>query len=256
MLDVLVFSLIFLSGLGAGFINAMAGSGSLLTLPALMLGGLDSAVANGTNRIGILVQSSFSLTGYASMGEKPDADTLYGALPVVVGAALGAYLTSFVERDVFRYVIDVIMLAMLVLICMKPSSWLRQRSEEHKPLRHKFWVIVLMFVAGLYAGFIQVASGYAMMAIMVLVGGMDLYRANTVKVVAQLANAAIVIPIYLYMGMIDWKLATILALGSGLGGWLGSRFSVRVGAKIVRYILMFGVSLYLLKELITKFFLS
>ena len=256
MLDVLVFSLIFLSGLGAGFINAMAGSGSLLTLPALMFGGLDSAVANGTNRIGILVQSSFSLTGYASMGEKPDADTLYGALPVVVGAALGAYFTSFVERDVFRYVIDAVMLAMLVLICMKPSSWLRQRTEERKPLRHKFWVIVLMFVAGLYAGFIQVASGYAMMAIMVLVGGMDLYRANTVKVVAQLANAAIVIPIYLYMGMIDWKLATVLGLGSGLGGWLGSRFSVRVGAKIVRYILMFGVSLYLIKELITTFFLS
>lgn len=250
MLDVLVLTLIFLAGLGAGFINAMAGSGSLLTLPALMFGGLDSAVANGTNRIGIFVQSSFSLSGYASMGIKPNSDTLYRTIPVIVGAALGAYLTSFVDHGVFRYVIDLMMLAMLVLICMKPESWLKPRSVGQQPLQHKFWVIVLMFFTGLYAGFIQLASGYAMMAVMVLVGGMDLYRANTVKIVAQLANAAIVIPIYLYMGMIDWKLAAFLALGSALGGWLGARFSVRIGVRVVRYLLIVGVSSYLLKELI------
>lgn len=247
-----MFFLIFLAGLGAGFINAMAGSGSLLTLPALMFGGLDSAVANGTNRIGIFVQSLFSLTGYASKGIKPDSESFYAIIPVVIGAALGAYTTRYVERIIFHYVIDVMLLLLLVLIFTKPNSWLRPRCIAPQPLQHKFWVIFLMLLTGFYAGFIQLASGYAMMAVMVLVGGMDLYRANTVKVVAQLANAAIVIPIYGYLGMLAWKPALFLAIGSGVGGWLGARFSVRVGAKMIRYVLIVGVAAYLLKEIIVE----
>lgn len=248
MPELLVLALLFLAGAGAGFINAMAGSGSLLTLPALMLGGLDAVLANGSNRLGILIQSLFTLKGYASMGVRPDRTTWWGVLPVIVGAVAGAFLTQLLDRGLFRYVIDVVMLGMLVLVSIKQSSWLRPKGAENNQLRHKPWVVLLMFAAGVYAGFIQVGSGYVMMAIMVLVGGLDLYRANIVKVVAQLANAAVVLPVYIYLGEVAWKLAIVLAVGFGLGGWLGARFAVRVGAKWIRYILLAGLSLYLLKE--------
>lgn len=248
MPELLVLALLFLAGAGAGFINAMAGSGSLLTLPALMLGGLDAVLANGSNRLGILIQSLFTLKGYASMGLRPDRTTWLGVLPVIVGAVAGAFLTQLLDRGLFRYVIDVVMLGMLVLVSIKQSSWLRPQGAESNQLRHKPWVVLLMFAAGVYAGFIQVGSGYVMMAIMVLVGGLDLYRANIVKVVAQLANAAVVLPVYIYLGEVAWKLAIVLAVGFGLGGWLGARFAVRVGAKWIRYILLAGLSLYLLKE--------
>lgn len=250
-MSILSLLIVLFAGLVAGFINAIAGSGSLLTLPALMFGGLDSAVANATNRLGIFVQSIFSLTGYISKGLKPERSALYGVIPVIVGAALGAYLTRFVDRGIFRYIIDAVMLAMLALIFFKPSSWLKQYSAP-TPLRNIPLVVVLMFVTGIYAGFLQVGSGYVMMAIMVLVGGMDIYRANTVKVVAQLANAATVIPIYIALDMIDWHLGLVLALGSGVGGWLGARFALRIGSKVVRYVLLIGVVLYIGKEITTQ----
>lgn len=248
MPELLVLLLLFLAGVGAGFINAMAGSGSLLTLPALMLGGLDAALANGSNRLGILIQSLFTLKGYASMGLRPDRATWWGVLPVLVGAVAGAFLTQLLDRGLFRYVIDVVMVGMLVLVSIKQSSWLRPQATTSVEVQHKAWVVALMFAAGVYAGFIQVGSGYVMMAVMVLVGGMDLYRANIVKVVAQLANAVAVLPIYIYLGEVAWKLAIVLAVGFGLGGWLGARFAVRVGAKWIRYVLILGLSLYLLKE--------
>ena len=181
------------------------------------------------------------------MGLRPDRTTWWGVLPVIVGAVAGAFLTQLLDRGLFRYVIDVVMLGMLVLVSIKQSSWLRPQGAESNQLRHKPWVVLLMFAAGVYAGFIQVGSGYVMMAIMVLVGGLDLYRANIVKVVAQLANAAVVLPVYIYLGEVAWKLAIVLALGFGLGSWLGARFAVRVGAKWIRYILLAGLSLCLLK---------
>ena len=248
MSEILVLTLIALAGVGAGFINAMAGSGSLLTLPALMFGGLSASLANGTNRLGILVQSLFSLQGYASRGVKPNRGTWWGVVPVIVGAILGALLTQYFARELFRYLIDIVMVGMLVLISTQRRSWLRPQSDASDAIHHKVWVVVLMFLSGIYAGFIQVGSGYLMMAVMVVVGGMDLLRANIVKVVAQLANAAVVIPIYIYLGEVAWKFSIVLALGFGIGGWLGARFAVRVGANVIRYILLGGLSVYLLKE--------
>jgi uncharacterized membrane protein YfcA len=225
------------AGFVAGFINTLAGSGSLVTLPLLIFLGLPANVANGTNRVGILLQN---VVGVGSFRQQKVLDIRGGlmlAAPAVVGSVLGAQIAVNLDEQMMRRTIGVLMIVMLVVILIRPRRWLEGRGEvmDGRPA----WTQLLIFFAiGVYGGFIQAGVGIFLLAGLVLGAGYDLVRANAVKLLIVLCFTVSAIIVFLLNGQVVWSVGLILAVGNMLGAWVASRMAVERGAAFVRWILI------------------
>jgi len=224
-------------GFLAGFINTLAGSGSLLSLPMLMFLGLPANVANGTNRIAILLQN---VVGVGSFRQQKVLDTRMGlwlAAPAVVGSLVGAQIAIELNEQVMERVIGALLIAMFFLILYKPAQWVKGQAG-HVRAKPSMLQFVIFFVIGIYGGFIQAGVGLFLLAGLVLGAGVDLVRANAMKLLIVLIYTPFALAIFFLNDQVDWKIGLILAVGNMLGAFVASRFAVSWGAKYVRYILL------------------
>lgn len=224
-------------GFLAGFINTLAGSGSLLSLPMLMFLGLPANVANGTNRIAILLQN---VVGVGSFRQQKVLDTRMGlwlAAPAVAGSLVGAQIAIELNEQVMERVIGALLIAMFFLILYKPAQWVKGQAG-HVRAKPSMLQFVIFFVIGIYGGFIQAGVGLFLLAGLVLGAGVDLVRANAMKLLIVLIYTPFALAIFFLNDQVDWKIGLILAVGNMLGAFVASRFAVSWGAKYVRYILL------------------
>jgi len=235
-------------GFLAGFINTLAGSGSLLSLPMLMFLGLPANVANGTNRIAILLQN---VVGVGSFRQQKVLNTRMGfwlAVPAVIGSLLGAQIAIELNEQIMEGVIGALLIAMFFIILYKPAQWVKGQAG-HVRAKPNLLQFVIFFVIGIYGGFIQAGVGLFLLAGLVLGAGVDLVRANAMKLLIVLIYTPFALAIFFLNDQVDWKIGLILAMGNMLGAFVASRFAVSWGAKYVRYILLaviFGSALKLL----------
>lgn len=244
------YAIVPLAGALAGFINAMAGSGSLLTLPALMVAGLDSGVANGANRIGILLQSATSFATYWRKGVRGFLPIMPLALPAMLGGIGGALFAVRVPSEVLDRVIGVLLLAMVGLMFFDSSRWKGEARPVDCAMLRRPWLWVAFVGIGFYGGFIQVGSNFFILLALIYLGGMDLLHANAFKLLVQLAFTVVVLPIYIYHGRVHWPLALLLSAGSMLGAWIGVNVAVRGGGKLIRWVIIAVVSLFAVRLLL------
>ncbi|TNE92385.1 MAG: sulfite exporter TauE/SafE family protein [Deltaproteobacteria bacterium] len=226
--------LLLVAGLVAGVVNTLAGGGSLLTLPALIFLGLPPTVANGTNRVGVLLQSLVAARAFHDKGvlDLPVGRRLL--VPTSLGAALGAWLSVDLDEQLFKRIIGGVMLGMVGLMLLEPQRWLKGREGE--PPAHLWWSGPLAFFAiGLYGGFLQAGVGVFLLAGMVLLQGQDLLRANAVKAMLVAGFTIPPLAIFTWHGAVQWVPGLVLALGSMAGASLGARLSLAGGAKGIRY---------------------
>ena len=229
-------------GIFAGFINTMAGGGSTLTLPMLMLLGLPANVANGTNRVAILLQN---IVGVSTFKQKKvlDFKTDYRlAIPAILGAIIGALIAVDINEELLRKIITGLMILMILIIVFKPDAWLKEQAGNisAKPSILQYGVF---FLVGLYGGFIQLGVGFFLLAGLVMGCGFDLVKANAIKVFIVLIYTAFALGIFIYNDQVDWMSGLLLAIGNMAGAWLGVHFTVKGGAKYVRYVLIFALLL-------------
>jgi uncharacterized membrane protein YfcA len=222
------------AGFAAGFINTLAGSGSLITLPLLIFLGLPATVANGTNRVAILMQN---VVGVSSFRQQKVLDVRGGlmlAAPATVGAIIGAQIAVNLNEEVMRIVIGALM---VVMILIRPKRWLEGRSEA---VDHRFtWLQLLIFFAiGVYGGFIQAGVGIFLLAGLVLNAGYDLVRGNAVKVLIVLCFTVAALAVFVINGQVVWAIGLILGVGNMLGAWVAARMAVERGATFVRWVLI------------------
>jgi uncharacterized protein len=233
-------------GLVAGFINTVAGGGSTLTLPLLMFLGLPANVANGTNRIAILLQN---VVGVQTFRKKKalDLKTDYRlAVPAVMGSIAGALVAVEISNSLMERIIAVLMVAMLVIIVARPDIWVKERAGTVSP-HPSVWQYILFTGIGFYGGFIQMGVGFFLLAGLVLGCGHNLVRANAVKVFIVLIYTVFSLGIYFFHGQVDLKAGLFLAAGNMVGAWGGAHFTVRGGAKYVRYVLIAALVMVILK---------
>ena len=235
-------------GFFAGFINTLAGSGSLLTLPMLMFLGLPANVANGTNRIAIFLQNVVGVGSFRQQKMLNARMGLWLALPAVVGSLLGAQIAIELNEAVMERVIGILLIVMFFLILYKPAQWLKDQAGhvKSKPSLLQFFIF---FVIGIYGGFIQAGVGIFLLAGLVLGAGFDVVKANAIKLLIILIYTPFALAIFFMNDQVNWKIGLILALGNMLGAFVASRFAISWGAKYVRYILLvviFGSALKLL----------
>lgn len=214
------------AGLVAGAINVIAGGGSFLTLPLLIFFGLPAALANGTNRVGVMSQNIAGVIGFHRHGAVDWRWALAASVPALAGAALGVWAALAVPEFAFRRILSVAMVVVTVWSLVnqgrKPAG-----TRQLKPPTH--WFVVLgFFVVGLYGGFIQAGVGFLVLAI-TSAAGMDLVRGNAVKLLSVMLLTVLSLVVFAGAGQVDWPRGLALAAGNWAGAVIGVRMAVLRG---------------------------
>ena len=227
-------TVLIVSGLAVGFINTLAGGGSVISLSVLMLMGLPAPVANGTNRIAIAIQT---LTATTVFRRKKVLDLRKGTLlgiPSVLGSLLGAYIAIDINEAIFEKAFAAIMLVMIVFVFYNPKKLIEGKQElVDKKVTVLQWVI--FFILGVYGGFVHVGIGYFLLAALILNAGYDLVRANAVKVLIVLLYMPFSFAVFLWMSDIEWAYGLIMAIGSVAGAYIASSMAVKKGIPFVKW---------------------
>ncbi len=233
------------TGVAAGFINTTAGGGSMLTIPLLMFLGLPANVANGTNRIAILLQNVIGVNTFRKK-KVLDFKTDYRlAIPAIAGALIGALFAVEIDAGLLRKLIAGLMVILLFVVVFKPDAWVKEQAGKTgaKPTVLQY---LIFFLIGIYGGFIQMGVGFFLLAGLVLGCGHNLVRANAIKVFIVLIYTVFSLGIFIYHKQVDLVAGLILAAGNMAGAWLGVHFQVKGGAKYVRYVLILAMVIVIL----------
>ncbi|HAA19189.1 MAG TPA: integrase [Cytophagales bacterium] len=228
------------TGFIAGFINVIAGGGSLLTLPVLIFLGIPSPVANATNRVGIFFQNVFSVRGFRSKGVSVFPFAYWVAASACLGSVLGSLIAVKIEDDTFNKILAVVMIGVMLLTVFKPGMKTTAEEGLFSPKRNAL-SIVLYFLLGIYGGFLQAGIGFFLIAVLSLVHHLPMAKINSIKVFVALCYTVVALIVFIINDMIRWEYGLILAVGTALGGWTASRWSVGIPDKYIRYFLLVTV---------------
>ena len=230
-------TLLIVSGVLVGFINTLAGGGSIISLSVLMMLGLPAGVANGTNRIAVAVQTLSATSSFKRQKVLNTKKALQLSVPGTIGSLIGAWIAVDINEDIFEKAIGVIMLLMLVLIIAKPDKFIYGKAElTEKPLNWKIYLT--FFLIGIYGGFIHVGVGYFLLAGIVLGAGFDLVKANAIKVFIVLMYAPFTVLIFMWNKQIDWSYGLIMSIGNVFGALLATRLAVNKGVTFVKWVIV------------------
>lgn len=220
------------AGVLVGFINTLAGSGSVISLPLLIFMGLDPHVANGTNRIAILMQSA---TGTFSFYRKGKLDVKKGLLMAGVasmGAVVGANVAVSLDEAAMRQAIGWVMVFMLLVILFKPQKWWKNEMAT-AAFALKWYHLIALFFMGAYGGFIQVGTGVLLLSLLVVGLGLDAVRANAIKVLIIGLFNVLALSIYIYNDQVNWYWGIILAVGNVIGTYIATSLGLRMGTRFI-----------------------
>ncbi len=225
--------ILIVAGAAAGFINALAGGGSAITIPILTeMVGINTA--NGTNRIAIFLANLTAIAGYQKGEAVPWRRLSVLLIPTVSGAAAGAWLSTVTPPEVLRMVFAGVLLLVAASVVLRPARWL----EDREAALHEPWRSLVFFGIGFYGGFVQAGVGFLLLAGLVLGAGMNLVNGNAAKVVLIAAYSPIAILLFARASQVDIAVGVVLAAGQMSGAWAGSRLAVLKGAAWIRWVLV------------------
>ncbi|MGW4490130.1 sulfite exporter TauE/SafE family protein [Amycolatopsis sp. NPDC004368] len=246
--------IIFVAGVWAGMINAVVGSGTLVTFPVLVALGYPPITATTSNAVGLAPGTISGAYGYR--------DELTGYWPQVLrfsvasffGAIGGTILLLTLPKDAFETIVPVLVGLAVVLVIVQPrvSKWVQRRREangvEHKPGP---LLLGLLFVIGIYGGYFTAAQGVMLMAVMGMLLSESLQRLNGVKnVLAAVVNVVAGL-IYAIVAPVSWPVIGLLAVGSTIGGQIGAKVGRKMSPTVLRaVIVVIGVAAVV--ELVVK----
>jgi len=244
-------ALLLLAGLVSGVINAMVGSGTLITYPALLALGLSPVVANGTNTAGLCPGSVTSALGYRALLRGRMRRLAVPLVVVVLMAALGAWLVVALPESVFEGVVPWLILLAALMVAAQPriTRWLTGRRAQpaaagdervgQEPAAHSTAALSAGTAAvGLYGGYFGASQGVMFMAVLGVLYDPDIQRSNGAKnLLAAGANVTAMVVLGL-AGRVDWAAAAAIAVGSFAGGFIGAGIGRRLPARALRAILV------------------
>ena len=235
---------VLLIGVGfiVGFINTVAGGGSLITLPVLIFLGLPPNVANGTNRVAVVIQNALGTAGFKSKGVSTFPFNLYLGISAIFGAVLGAYIAVDLEGETFNRILAIIMIIVVLLILFKPKIKLEEMQERITG-KHLWIGILGFFFFGIYGGFINAGLGIIIILFLHYVNRMTLVRANATKVVVVFIYTVAALTVFVLNDKVNWKVGLILAIGNGTGAWVASRVSVDKGDGFIKTFMVIVVAI-------------
>ncbi len=242
------FLLLFAGGIIAGFMNVVAGGGSMLTIPMMVMMGLPGAVANGTNRIAILAQNITASINFFKNKRSNLRLSFSLAMCAVPGAVIGAHYGSLLNGIAFNQVVAVIMVIGLVLMLVGEDDYKNPVAVSEESRKRRYLVgHFLMFFVGIFGGFIQIGVGLILMPLLYRVMRLDLIAINSHKVFIVLCYTIVSLIIFANRVEIAWAMGLALALGNSVGGWLGASATIKKGEKFIKSILYIVLVAFIIK---------
>ncbi len=218
----------------AGFINTVAGGGSLITLPILItVIGLPSNIANATNRVAIVVQNISAVKGFENKGISAYPYSLYLGIAAIPGAILGAELALDIRTELFNKMLAVVMVA-IVLITIFQRNTERKELPEKLSVKDQLMGVIVFFFIGIYGGFLQAGVGYIIITVLTSLNNFSLVKTNSAKVFTVMVYTLAAVIIFAMKGKINWTYALSLAVGNAMGAWVASHWSVDKGDVWIR----------------------
>ncbi|MFP4066320.1 MAG: sulfite exporter TauE/SafE family protein [Spirochaetaceae bacterium] len=225
------------AGVIAGFVNTLAGGGSLLTLPALIVLGLPSPIANATNRVSVVMQTAVATERFRrndKLAIRPAASAIFSS---IAGAIAGAFIAAELPEEVFDVALALVLLLVVATVFVRPRT-----GGTEKAFHGPQWIQVpVFFVIGVYGEFVQAGVGFLLIAGVTWFLGQDLVQTNATKVLVVFVYSLFALGVFFLYGQVAWVPGVFLGAGSMAGAWLGVRFAVRRGAKAVRWVILAAV---------------
>jgi uncharacterized membrane protein YfcA len=237
-------ALLLPAAFAAGVIDAIAGGGGLITLPALLAVGLPPHAALGTNKGQAVFGSATALFRYARAGLVHGARARVAFPAGLAGSLLGAQLVLFVAPSALRPLVLVLLVAAAIAVALRPS---RPPARVHSPHHARLAAIGIGAAIGMYDGFFGPGTGTFLIVAFVFVFGADLARASADAKVVNFASNLAAVVLFAQRGVIVWALALPMAAAQLAGAWLGAHMVVHGGERFVRVILLFVVLALVLK---------
>jgi uncharacterized membrane protein YfcA len=225
--------LVVVAGIFSGFVNTVAGGGSLITLPLLIFLGLPPAAANATNRVAVIVQSFAGTAAFHHQKLINYKLSIPLGISATVGSAIGAWYSTSLDEDTFTRIIAVVIVLVVISMFFKSKIYTAEQAEQTR----SNWIgIVIFFFIGLYGGFLQAGVGFLIMAAVNRYYKIDLVRTNAIKVLVVFIYTIIAVVIFIWTDLIAWKVGLLLAAGNAAGAWWASFWSVKRGEKGIRIV--------------------
>ncbi len=232
-------------GVVAGWMNVLAGGGSLLTVPAMLFMGIPGPVANGTNRVAILAQNVVAVTTFFRRGFSDFRLSLSLAAAASLGAVGGAMVGVQLDGVWFNRVLAIIMVGVMLIMATGRKGG---RPDDHPNRPQRLLLGHLCMVgAGAWGGFIQIGVGFILMPILHRVMGLDLVHTNMHKVFIVLTYTVVALVVFAVQLELLWLVGLSLAVGNAIGGWLGAHTTVTRGEGLIRAVLYIVLTGFIVK---------
>ncbi|OHV90520.1 TSUP family transporter [Mesorhizobium sp. ORS 3428] len=219
----------------AGFVDSIAGGGGLITIPALLLAGFSPVAALGTNKLQGMFGSGSATLHYAANGQVDLRRQLPSALLALIGGAVGALLATVVPGDFLRALLPILLIAIALYFAFKPNMGDVDRAERLSPLLFGLTVVPAI---GFYDGLFGPGTGSFLMLAFVALAGYGVLKATAHTKLLNFASNIGGFIVFAAVGVIDWKIGLMMGAAQFLGARLGASLAIRIGAKLIKPLLV------------------
>ncbi|MCA9338372.1 sulfite exporter TauE/SafE family protein [Candidatus Saccharibacteria bacterium] len=240
-------AILFVTGLVAGIINALASGGGLVSFPVLLMLGLSPIVATATSFVATILGHVSSAYGYRGLLLKLRPVYLLLLIPAVLGSALGANLLKHSPSAMFNKIVPFLVLSSILIFILQPylkkRIHLNIKAKHTKKIKPLIILTIAVFVVTIYGGYFGIGTGYAILALLSFTGVKGFHTLNGMKNIGSLVVLGIAIFFLTSADIIDWKSGIILAIGSLIGGHLGATVAQKIPGKVIRFLtILIGLS--------------
>lgn len=221
----------------AGFIDSIAGGGGLITVPVMLIAGIPPIQTLGTNKVQSLFGAASATIAYARNGHMQLAEQLPMALMAIMGGALGAALATIVPGQVLQAIMPVLLVAIAIFFAVKPNL---NDLDTHRRVTPFTFGLTLVPVIGFYDGVFGPGTGSFFMLAFVTLAGFGVLKATAHTKLLNLGSNFGALIVFASFGAILWKIGLLMGACQFLGAQLGSRLAMRIGAKLIKPLLVIG----------------
>ena len=233
--------LLLASGVLVGIINTLGGGGSVITMSLFMAMGMPIGVANGTNRIAVLLQNFSATVAFLRKGMLHVRSGVLLSLPAIFGNIFGAMVATKVDESVFKICLSVVLAIILVYLLLGKDN--EQITGGHG-LKIKWWHYLVFFIVGFYGGYIYIGLGFLILAVAIWTMKLDIITANVIKGFVIFLSTPFALAVFIYNGQVEWMAGLLHGVGNIFGALLASHWAMSWGVKFVRWFTLFIIVVF------------
>jgi len=238
-------ALLLITGIATGFLNVMAGGGSMLSVPIMIFLGVPGTVANATNRIAILPQNVSAVWAFYRKGFSNFKLSLSLGLCTIPGTIIGAHLASNIEKEQFNTILAIIMVIVLIIMSLPQQKVINSGQAPSK--NRMIAGHALMGLIGFWGGFIHIGVGFLLMPVLNRVMQLDLITTNAHKVMIVLCYTAVALIVFASQLELVWKYGIALGIGTWIGAWIAANMQIKQGIGAIKVTLNIVIVAFIIK---------